>query len=142
MRPPIHSIRHRPLGGLRVDPSTSSNKAKSRPFVEARAFAQTLKLASSSAWRDLLREWEAPALPQIRNGAVADAVPSAALKPSATGQRGSYSSSCPKSLPVFRLTRCILVQAGTGACLSKCLRKRTGKNNYPHDSKREVNSLY
>src|SRR4029077_7555725 len=85
MRPPIHSIRHRPLGGLRVDPSTSSNKAKSRPFVEARAFAQTLKLASSSAWRDLLREWEAPALPQIRNGAVADAVPSAALKRKQTG---------------------------------------------------------
>ena len=122
------------------EPFTSAIQARTSVMVRSPTFNDLMVLTAQA--RSTLAATGGCCSTAIRNGAVADAVPSAALKPSATGQRGSYSSSCPKSLPVFRLTRCILVQAGTGACLSKCLRKRTGKNNYPHDSKREVNSLY
>jgi hypothetical protein len=52
-----------------VDVLTSSRKTKSRPFVEARAFVHTLKLASSSAWRDFCasgkRPPDIPSNPQV-----------------------------------------------------------------------------
>jgi hypothetical protein len=52
-----------------VDLSTSSKKTKSRSFVEARAFVHTLKLASSSVWRDFCasgkRPPDIPSNPQV-----------------------------------------------------------------------------
>jgi superfamily II DNA or RNA helicase len=55
--------------GFPLDLSTSSKKAGSRSFVEARAFVHTLKITSSSAWRDYCgsgkRPPDIPSNPQV-----------------------------------------------------------------------------
>jgi hypothetical protein len=55
--------------GTTVDLSTLPKKAKSRSFIEAKSFVHTLKLASSSAWRDYCasgkRPPDIPSNPQV-----------------------------------------------------------------------------